>query len=306
MKFLIYSRQWAVVESVEVRFHVSTAGSTPALRGFTERADCAELHNLLVQSRHMKKLSSPIPITMPWNQCTLVEKSRVTTTTRVRKFVANARKHVVERRAWRKFGDVVDEDVGAKLTMASIEDIFLERPAPYGSKGEEPKKSQLSLTEKGSGVLQLCRTCGKKGDHWTAQCPYKDLNQPNESFSEQPDTSDVTSVKDVKKGAYVPPSRRGGEKSTGSDMRRRTEENSVRVTNLSEDTREADLNELCSTFGPVTRTYVSNDQRTGTCRGFGFVNFLNRADAEKAIKVLNGYGYDNLILHVEWAASRKN
>lgn len=78
-------------------------------------------------------------------------------------------------------------------------------------------------------------------------------------------------------------------------MRRRSEENSVRVTNLSEDTCEADLNELCRTFGPVTRTYVATDQRTGICRGFGFVNFLNREDAERAIRVLNGYGYDNLL-----------
>lgn len=170
-----------------------------------------------------------------------------------------------------------------------------------GRKEEEPAKSKSSVNAAGSGVLMVCRGCGKKGDHWTAQCPYKGLNE-----SEQADTADVTSVKDVKKGAYVPPSRRGGEKSNGSDMKRRTEENSVRVTNLSEDTREADLNELCTTFGPVTRTYVATDQSTGICRGFGFVNFLNREDAHKAIKVLNGYGYDNLILHVEWAAPRTN
>ena len=43
-----------------------------------------------------------------------------------------------------------------------------------------------------------------------------------------------------KPGGYVPPSKRGGAAGEGDSMRRR-EENSVRVTNLSEDTREDDL-----------------------------------------------------------------
>ncbi|KAF3341579.1 Eukaryotic translation initiation factor 3 subunit G [Carex littledalei] len=83
--------------------------------------------------------------------------------------------------------------------------------------------------------------------------------------------------------------------------RRRNNENSVRVTNLSEDTREPDLLELFRTFGRVSRVYVAIDQKTGMSRRFGFVNFVLREDAELAINNLNGYDYDNLILRVEWA-----
>ncbi|KAK6263005.1 hypothetical protein QUC31_008821 [Theobroma cacao] len=67
------------------------------------------------------------------------------------------------------------------------------------------------------------------------------------------------------------------------------------MTNLSEDTREPDLLELFYIFGPVTRVYVAMDNKTGTSRGFGFVNFVNTEDAQRAIDKLNGYGYDNLI-----------
>ncbi|KAK3422533.1 hypothetical protein EUGRSUZ_G02983, partial [Eucalyptus grandis] len=97
---------------------------------------------------------------------------------------------------------------------------------------------------------------------------------------------------------------RGGAERTGAETRRRNEDNSVRVTNLSEDTREPDLLELFRTFGPVSFVYVAIDQKTGLSRGFGFVNFVNKEDAERAINKLNGYGYDNLILRVEWATPR--
>lgn len=236
------------------------------------------------------------------------QKVKVTTTTRVRR-LANARisKRALERRNWAKFGDAVQEDVGARLTMVSTEEILLERPKAAGSKSED-KAAGDSLTQlgkSGGAVLMLCRTCGKKGEHWTSRCPFKDLAAPSDTFTDKPPAAAETSagVPGVK-GAYVPPSMRPGAEKVGSDMRRRNDENSVRVTNLSEDTREADLRELFGTFGPVTRAYVAMDQKTGTSRGFGFVNFMHREEAQRAINKLNGYGYDNLILRVEWATPR--
>ena len=36
-------------------------------------------------------------------------------------------------------------------------------------------------------------------------------------------------------------------------------------------------------------------------QGFAFVNYYRKEDAAKAIATLNGFGYDHLILSVEWA-----
>ncbi|KAF2318892.1 hypothetical protein GH714_011474 [Hevea brasiliensis] len=239
-------------------------------------------------------------------------KVKITTTTRVRKLAkARLSKRAMERRNWAKFGDAVHEDVGSRLTMVSTEEILLERPRAPGTKVEETKMPGDNLAQlgKAGAVLMVCRTCGKKGDHWTSRCPYKDLAPQPEGFIDKPAAAEpvAAAAAGATKGAYVPPSMRAGaERTVGSDMRRRNEENSVRVTNLSEDTREPDLLELFRTFGPVSRVYVAIDQKTGVSRGFGFVNFVNKEDAERAINKLNGYGYDNLILRVEWATPRSN
>lgn len=237
-------------------------------------------------------------------------KVKITTTTRVRKLAkARLSKRAVERRSWAKFGDAVHEDVGSRLTMVSTEEILIERPRAPGTKAEETKIAGDSLAQlgKGGAVLMVCRTCGKKGDHWTSRCPYKDLAAQTDAFVDKPPAAETTvATTGTGKAAYVPPGMRPGAERVGSDMRRRNEENSVRVTNLSEDTREPDLHELFRTFGPVSRVYVAIDQKTGMSRGFGFVNFVNKEDAERAINKLNGYGYDNLILRVEWATPRTN
>lgn len=87
-------------------------------------------------------------------------------------------------------------------------------------------------------------------------------------------------------------------------MYKRREDNSIRITNLSEETREDDLEELCRPFGMLQRTFIAYDKETGESRGFAFVTFHRKEDAERAIKKLDGHGYDSLILRVEWFVDR--
>ncbi|MCL7028703.1 hypothetical protein MKW94_006831 [Papaver nudicaule] len=127
------------------------------------------------------------------------------------------------------------------------------------------------------GQLMLCRTCN--GDHRTAWCPWDSGNTENEVY--------VAPRPDIIK-------------------RRDDNKNSIRVSNFSEDTLDRDLFELFCVFGTVSGARVVYDRQTGESRGFGFVDFVNKEDGQKAIDKLNGYGYANLILHVEWAPKKKN
>jgi len=78
----------------------------------------------------------------------------------------------------------------------------------------------------------------------------------------------------------------------------------LRVTNISEDTQENDLRELFGGFGRVARVYVGRDRETGAGKGFAFVSFEERANAQKAMEKVHGKGYDNLILSVQWSQPR--
>lgn len=46
------------------------------------------------------------------------------------------------------------------------------------------------------------------------------------------------------------------------------EAGTIRVTNLSEDTRESDLQDLFSPFGPISRIYLAKDKNTGKSKVF--------------------------------------
>ncbi|KAI3925650.1 hypothetical protein MKW98_001504 [Papaver atlanticum] len=211
-------------------------------------------------------------------------KVKVTTTSRVTRKVIDTRKGVAERRSWPRFGEAAGkEDMG--YTTVSSEEIFLERPT---APSEKVKEKEIELIQPG-GQLMFCRFC-KKGGHWTAKCPYKSLAPDHENATTSETTKDSDN-KGVKK--YVA--------SRPDTKRRDDDQNSIRVSNLPEDARDDDLRDLFGRVGSVSRARVIFDHKTNTSRGFGFVNFHLKEDSERAIEMLNGYGYGNLILKVEWA-----
>jgi|TARA_Y100000310_G_scaffold286082_1_gene309970 RNA recognition motif-containing protein len=62
----------------------------------------------------------------------------------------------------------------------------------------------------------------------------------------------------------------------------------IYVGNLSYETSETDVEELFKEFGAVSQVNVITDKYTGRSKGFGFVEMDVQAEAEEAIKKLNG------------------
>ncbi|KAF3846194.1 hypothetical protein F7725_003272 [Dissostichus mawsoni] len=219
-----------------------------------------------------------------------------------------ASKAVARRKNWKKFGNSEFDAAGPML------------PPPQSDLNAQDQEEDPMNKLKGQKIVS-CRIC--KGDHWTTRCPYKDTLGPmQKELAEQLGLSTADKDKllalpepaqpaQSKTGKYVPPSLRDGSTRRGESMqpnrRGGSDDNAtIRVTNLSEDTRETDLQELFRPFGSISRIYLAKDKNTGQSKGFAFISFHRREDAARAIAGVSGFGYDHLILNVEWAKPSNN
>jgi len=163
------------------------------------------------------------------------------------------------------------------------DEVFLE--SSLSKKKEVTDKETVSM-----GII--CRHCGAVGDHWTLRCPYKDKLQQQQAEEEDESASSSSSSSaplssSSRPDRYVPPSMRNRRETEGKEMgdgRDRgtrgarggqNDENTIRVTNLSEDATQDDLEELFSPFGSLQRVYVAKDSRTQATKGFFFLLSLS-------------------------------
>ncbi|KAI0765127.1 translation initiation factor 3, RNA-binding subunit [Fomes fomentarius] len=225
---------------------------------------------------------------------------------------------VAERKNWAKFGQEKGNKPGPDRATTTVgENVFLKLSAGNKAAAQDQTAEQAvksTLAKAGAGKV-VCRLC--KGDHFTAKCPYKDSLNGLEGAETPPFGVDDTGTPAEPAaaapaassgGKYVPPSMRGA-RGPGESMSRpggnRDDLPTLRVTNISEDTQENDLRDLFGTFGRIARVYVGRDRETGAGKGFAFVSFEEKAVAQRAMEKMHGFGYDNLILNIQWSQPRE-
>lgn len=240
---------------------------------------------------------------------------KITRKIRTKTVVNRTNPAIAERKSMEKFGKAAQQDAAAEkaLVVRSEEDINIE----ISKKLQTQSSAQDEAIEKFyEESIQITDNLNKEKKAWAQMNAERQRDRDDVGVArpeeEKPGATGAAAEEkkpedpNKKTSTYVPPSLRTDKgKGGGKGSIEAQQEASLRVTNLSEDVREGDLHDLFGHYGRLQRVYLAKDQTTGASRGFAFVTYCNRDDAQKAIDKLNGYGYDNLILQVQFAKPRQ-
>jgi translation initiation factor 3 subunit G len=217
------------------------------------------------------------------------QKVKITTRIKVREVKQRIPKGVAARRLLPKFGDAVEGEVN--VTLQSKDLISIEHP-------EDQLDADVSDPS-------LSNTLGD----FMAKLEQRKMERELD-IDEVAKDSDVykkaEGEEETKDGKYVPPGRRAGATvgtTAGFSISGKSSdgnENTLRVSNLTKSVTDDDLWELFHRFGGISRVSLPRgiDKEP---RGFAYISFYDRKSAELALDKLQGYGYDHLILKLEWA-----
>lgn len=226
------------------------------------------------------------------------QKVQVVTKIKVSEIKLRTPRRVELRKNLPRFGDAkIGEE---NVTLPSKDFIQMEHPEDQLVEDVDDPGMKSSLASFIQRNLETKATRELEGDY--ADTDY----DRNNSRNIEVENDNVAAKTD----RYVPPGKLGLGSSGRSSLDRLAEasksnETTIRVSNLTKAVTEADLHDLFDKFGPVARVTLPKTKPEGKeppqTRGFAYIEYRRRDDAEKAMAKLQGHGYDHLILKLEWA-----
>lgn len=238
--------------------------------------------------------------------------SKTITVMKVQTVTKTVSKSVAARKKWSKFGDCAGKGPGLEANISTVSPDEIQLDWLDQNENDEEQDEDEDFAEQAAKDIQT----HLKMERFRRRHEERKLGLSNwaqmmsmEAAAKDPKQAAAAGLRSEvgAAGKYVPPSKRGGASASsgGETMYSRDDSATVRISNVSRSTEEADLDELCKPFGSIKRIFLSRDRETGESKGFAFVAFQSSSDAAKCIERLNGYGYDHLILSVEWSKPKE-
>ena len=222
------------------------------------------------------------------------QKVKVITRIKVQEIKVKVPKRVAARRNLPRFGDAQDGEQG--VTLLSKDLISIEHPDDQLDADVSDPTLSNTLGDFMAKLEQ--RKMERELDIDDVEAISKEMESKAEIDEEG---------KGPGTGKYVPPGQRGlaGLARAGSGLdalasRSSDNDNTIRVSNLTKSVTEDDLRDLFSRLGRISRVSLPRGPDREP-RGFAYISFYERRDAENALEKLQGFGYDHLILKLEWA-----
>jgi len=237
---------------------------------------------------------------------------RVTQTVKVVEAKVRVPKRVIGRRNLKKFGDAIEGETN--VTLQSKDYIAMEHP---DDSLVEDNEDQGLNSLAGFILKQQERALEREHDLEFDDLDMMQLDENGDPI--MPTAASVAASSSGASGKYVAPGGRnlppkiGGGTLDSAFAGKSTEPNrdaecTLRVSNLSKAATEDDLRELFCRYGRVLRVSLPKMERKDERgniykepKGFAYIAFAERSDAEIALNALQGHGYDHLILKIEWA-----
>lgn len=164
-------------------------------------------------------------------------------------------KSCAKRKTFAKFGDSVNDKPGPNPHTTVVPDDVMMN---FTTNKEEEKVNEVLDPSKS---IAKCRIC--QGEHWSVNCPFKGTSIDSSKLLETKAVapSAVPEPTGAKTGKYVPPFMKDNAKGGAmSSLRGRDDTTAIRISNLSESTVEADLEELVKKIGPHSKMYLARDK----------------------------------------------
>ncbi|KAG7662154.1 TIF35 [[Candida] subhashii] len=214
---------------------------------------------------------------------------------------------IAQRKNWKKYGKEKNSAPGPDTSTTQLgEKVELKLGTSW--KQVEKAEEEEKATSRVANVVQTikCRTCG--GDHYTSKCPFRDTLGAGASSTSTPpaESSEGGAGGASAPGKYVPRHLRPDASGNIQTREARDDSCTLKVSQLNSFVDESMLrNELLARFGPLERVNVVRNRETGESRGLAYVTFATESLAQKALEMLDGKGYHNLILRLEWSKKKK-